>query len=216
MTTLRARLASLLLANSHDAIDRVERPDSAARQLVRDIDSALQQARAGLVQALATAKSAGEEAARNRDMEAAATADARRAVEAGDQSAARRHAGRAVRARHAAEESDAAVAQAQHGVDALREQLSALRSERLRAAATCVRARTAQVLSGAVAGDAWSAAYARRQRLEACQAKTDAAMHVADAAGELLRDDAELRAGDAGAVDALLEQLNADSANKEA
>lgn len=215
MTTLRSRLASMLLANSHDAIDRVERPDSTARQLVRDVDAAMQRARAGLVQALATVKSASDEAARNRQVEAAATADARRAVAAGDSSAARRHAGRAVRAGQAAGESDAAIAQAQRAVDALRDQLSALRTERLRAAATSMRARTAQVLSGAVAGDAWSAAHARRQRLEACQAKADAAMHVADAAGDLLRDDAGLGGDDAGAVDALLDKLNAESSNTE-
>ena len=217
MMTLRSRLASLLLAQSHDAIDRVERPDSAARQLVREVDTASQQARGGLVQALTTAKSAGHEAARIREEEASATAAARESLAAGDQAAARSHAGRAVRAAQAASESEAAAAQAQRAVHALREQLSALRGERLRAAGASIRARTAQVLSGAVAGDAWTAAHERRQRLEACQAKADAAMHVADAAGDLMREDAELNADDSGAVDALLSKLAAESddANKE-
>lgn len=217
MATLRARLASLLLAQGHDAIDRVERPDSGARQLVRDIDTAMQQARGGLVQALATAKSASSDAMRNREAEAAETAGARRALAAGEREQARRQAGLAVQAGNAARESGAAVAQAERAVAALREQLSALRSERLRAAAASMRATTAQVLSGAVAGDAWTAAHERKQRLAACQAKADAAMHVADAAGDLMRDDAELGAGDTAAVDALLDTLAAESgaSNKE-
>lgn len=217
MATLRARLANLLLAQGHDAIDRVERPDSGARQLVRDIETAMQRARGGLVQALATAKSASSDAMRNREAEAAAKTSARRALAEGDREQARSHAGLAVQAGNAARESGAAVAQAERAAAALREQLSALRSERLRAAAASMRATTAQVLSGAVASDAWTAAHERKQRLAACQAKADAAMHVADAAGDLMRDDAELGASDTAAVDALLDTLAAESgaSNKE-
>lgn len=215
MTTLRMRLSQLLLARSHDAIDQLEQPDSAARQLVRDVDGALQRARAGLVQALATDKAARQDAGRCRDAEERATAQAREALTAGNQALARQHASRAVRAAQSAVESEAAAAQADRAVDALREQLSALRTERLRTAAASMRVNAAQVLSGAVAGDVWTAAHARRQRLEACQAKADAAMHVADAAGELMRDDAELAGDDAGAVDALLDKLTAESAQTE-
>lgn len=217
MSTLRMRLSQLLLARGHDAIDQLERPDSAARQLLRDVDQAMQRARASLVQALATVKSARQETARCRDAERKATGQAREALATGDQAAAREHAGRAVRAAQSASESDAAAAQSERAVAALRDQLSSLRAERLRTAAASMRARTAQVLSGVVAGNAWTAAHERRQRLDACQAKADAAMHVVEAATELMRDDAGVTADDTSQVDALLDKLAAESStpNKE-
>ena len=91
----------------------------------------------------------------------------------------------------------------------LREQLHALKAERLHAAGSQLRAAAmSSLVPAGNAPDAWTAAHERKQLLEACERTQASVLAQADAAGELLAEEpAWGGAIDTAEVNRLLDEL---------
>ncbi|HZR36588.1 MAG TPA: PspA/IM30 family protein [Nevskia sp.] len=213
MATLFARIRGLVVAQAHEAVDRVEDPQAMSHQLVRELTVELAAANRGLVAALG----AERQLQRSRERMGQEAADWERTAETllrkGEEAMTREALERAVTLRQGAAALAQPLQRAARTVERLRGQVGRLRAElgrvRQRVAVIDVHQAAARALrSAGAADDACSRALDRAQELERHERKAEVADCEAEAAGELLDEQDRLERSVA--------RINADGAVDEA
>ena len=192
-----ARMADILRSNISEALDRAEEPEKLIRQMIREMEEAVNTATASVGTAVANQK----RLERQHDERAAQCEEwqrrAERAVEAGEDDLARRALERRAVLQQAAADLAPALEESRRTAEQLREQLRELKGKleeartrqgtlMARHRAAEARKRLAQSMHG-LGDDAFSSFERFEQRVEDTEAEAEAHAEVADDLGEVER-----------------------------
>lgn len=192
-----ARMADILRSNINEALDRAEDPEKLIRQMVREMEEAVNKATASVGTAVANQK----RLERQYDERLAQVEDwqrkAERAVEAGEDDLARRALERRAVLERSAEDLAPAREESRRTAQQLRDQLRELKGKleeaRTRQGTLMARHRAAEArkkLAQSIQGlgdDAFSSFERFEQRVEESEAEAEAHAEVADELGEVER-----------------------------
>lgn len=217
MASLLLRMREMFLAQAHHNLDEMENPKVMAQQLLRDLAEDLSATHRALVTALGAEKALARQQSQWQDEARDWRGKAERLLQSGDEARARGALERALKAETRAAEQDKPLQTARQTTSRLREQASRLKSEwedaRHRCAQIAANQNAAEALNAAGrAGDAYTQAMERMQRLDALSRRTGAFECEAEAAAELLAEreafERDISAGEqAGAIEAELQAL---------
>jgi len=215
--SLIGRINDLFVANAHHAIDQAENPEVMLKQVIRDMDRNIQDARAAVVSAVAGEKQLAAQVEHHRRSAAELERKAESALKAGREDLARQALARRVDHDRIADDLAAARQQAAETGARLKLQLDDLIAKRADAArrkeVLVARQRTAQArtrltlsLSAISTGDTSSSRLARMQeRVAQMEAEAAAVGEVLDERSQPEKDIAEIET--AAQVDAALAAL---------
>ncbi|MDX1376066.1 MAG: PspA/IM30 family protein [Burkholderiales bacterium] len=217
--SLLGRINDLFMASAHHAIDQAENPEIMLKQVIRDMDRNIHDARAAVVSAVAGEKQLATQVEHHRRAAAELERKAESALKAGREDLARQALARNVDHARIAAELDGAHASASDTCARLKLQLDALIAKRADAArrkeVLVARQRTAQArsrltrsLSALSVGDTSSERLERMQaRVGEMEAQAAAISDVLEVQPQPEKDIAELEA--AAQVDAALARMKA-------
>jgi len=94
MTSLFKRINDVISANINDLVDRVEDPERMVKQIIREMEESIGNAKEGVIDALASEKRLGKELESHREQAEEWLARAGKALDAGNESLAREALGR--------------------------------------------------------------------------------------------------------------------------
>jgi phage shock protein A len=187
-----ARIRDILTSNINELLDRAEEPERMIRQMVRDMEEAVNKATASVGTAVANQKRLERQHADKQKQAEEWQRKAERAVEAGDDELARRCLERKTLLARAADELKPTLEESRQTAEQLREQLRELKTKleeaRTREGTLVARHRAAQArkqLAQSMSGlgkDAFSSFERFEQRV--AEGEAEAAAH-AELAGEL-------------------------------
>ncbi len=212
-----ARMADILKANINELLDRAEEPDKMIRQMVREMEEAVNKATASVGTALANQK----RLERQHQEKVAQVEDwqrrAERAVEAGDDELARRALERKAVFQKMRDELHTALEESRRTVDQLKTQLGELKVKleeaRAREGALVARHRAAQArkqmaqsMSG-LGSNAFSSFERFEQKIESTEAEAEAYEEMASDEGDIEKQIRQLDTGKQ--VESELAQLKA-------
>lgn len=192
-----ARMADILRSNINEALDRAEEPEKLIRQMIREMEEAVNKATASVGTAVANQK----RLERQHDEGAGRCEEwqrrAERAVEAGEDDLARRALERRAVLQQAAADLAPALEESRRTAEQLREQLRELKGKleeaRTRQGTLMARHRAAEARKRLVQSmhglgdDAFSSFERFEQRVENTEAEAEAHAEVADDLGEVER-----------------------------
>ena len=121
------RMADILRSNVHEVLDRVEDPEKMVRQMIRDMESTVNDAVGSVGTAVANQRRLEKERDQYRDQAVDFADRARRAVAAGNDELARTALERKVYYERAADDMEPALAESQATAEQLRDRLHELR-----------------------------------------------------------------------------------------
>jgi phage shock protein A len=199
-----ARIRDILKSNMNEMLDRAEDPEKMIRQMVRDMEDAVNKATASVGTAVANQKRLERQYNDRQNQAAEWQGKAERAVEAGDDSLARRALERKTMLMRAVTELEPAIDESRQTAEQLREQLRELKTKLeeartrqgtlvARHQAAEARKRLAQSITG-LGKDAFSSFERFEERVTSTEA--EAAAHV-EIAGEMDSIEREVRQLDA-------------------
>jgi phage shock protein A len=201
-----ARMTDIIKSNINELLDRAEEPEKMIRQMVREMEEAVNKATASVGTAVANQKRL-ERQANEKDAQVEEwQRKAERAVEAGQDDLARRSLERKAVFVKAAEDLHPAMEESRQTAEQLREQLRELKTKleeaRTRQGTLVARHRAAEArkrLAKSISGlgnDAFSSFERFEQKVESTEAEADAHTEVA---GEMQSIEKEIRDLDQGA-----------------
>lgn len=195
-----SRMADILRSNIGELLDRAEDPEKMIRQMVREMEEAVNKATASVGTAVANQKRLERQYNEKQNQTAEWQQKAERAVEAGQDDLARRALERKAVLQQAADDLAPALEESKQTADQLREQLRELKTKleeartrqgtlvaRHRAAEA--RKRLAQSISG-LGNDAFSSFERFEQKISSTEAEADAHTEIA---GEMTDIEKEVR-----------------------
>ncbi|MBT4503883.1 MAG: PspA/IM30 family protein [Gemmatimonadetes bacterium] len=200
-----ARMTDIIKSNINELLDRAEEPEKMIRQMVREMEEAVNKATASVGTAVANQKRL-ERQANEKDAQVEEwQRKAERAVEAGQDDLARRSLERKAVFAKAAEDLHPALEESRQTAEQLREQLRELKTKleeaRTRQGTLVARHRAAEArkrLAKSISGlgnDAFSSFERFEQKVESTEAEADAHTEVA---GEMQSIEKEIRDLDQG------------------
>ncbi|MGA1194939.1 MAG: PspA/IM30 family protein [Candidatus Latescibacterota bacterium] len=186
-----ARMADIVKANVNDLITRAEDPEKMIRQMILEMEEAVNKATASVGTAVANEKRLERQYFEKQDQTEGWQKKAELAVEAGEDDLARRALERKAAVQEAARDLEAALEESRKTSTQLKQQLSQLKAKldeaRTRQGALVARRRAAEArkqiaqgLSG-VGNDAFSSFDRFRSRIESEEAEADAHQAMAGA-----------------------------------
>ena len=210
-----SRMADIVKANLNDLLTRAEDPEKMIRQMILEMEEAVNKATASVGTAVANEKRLERQYMEKQDQIEAWQKKAELAVEAGEDDLARRALERKSTIEEAARDLEAALDESRKTSTQLKQQLTQLKSKldeaRTRQGALVARRRAAEArkqiakgLSG-VGDDAFSSFDRFRQRIESEEAEADA--HQAIAGAEPSLEDAFSKLEKKGSVEDELKAL---------
>ena len=194
---LFARMADILRSNINEALDRAEDPEKLIRQMIREMEEAVNKATASVGTAVANQKRLERQYDERRQQTTEWQRKAERAVEAGEDELARRALERKTVLERAAQDLAPAVEESRNTAQQLREQLRELKGKleeartrqgtlMARHRAAEARKKLAQSLHG-LGDDAFSSFERFEQRVEESEAEAEAHAEVASDLGDVER-----------------------------
>lgn len=185
-----SRMTDILRSNINEALDRAEDPEKLIRQMIREMEEAVNKATASVGTAVANQKRLERQYDERRTQSDDWQRKAERAVEAGEDELARRALERRSALQRAADELSPAVEESRRTAQQLREQLRELKSKleeaRTRQGTLMARHRAAEArkkLAQSIHGlgdDAFSSFERFEQRVEESEAEAEAHSEVAN------------------------------------
>ncbi len=219
-----SRMTDILKSNINELLDRAEEPEKMIRQMVREMEEAVNKATASVGTAVANQKRLERQCNEKQALVEEWQRKAERAVESGEDDLARRALERKAVFLKASEELKPALEESQQTADQLRDQLRELKTKleeaRTRQGTLVARHRAAEArkkLAQSISGlgnDAFSSFERFEQKIETAESEAEA---HAEVAGEMESIETEMRKleGDTGVEDelaALKNRLNKDKA----
>ena len=217
-----SRMTDILKSNINELLDRAEEPEKMIRQMVREMEEAVNKATASVGTAVANQKRLERQCNEKQAQVEEWQRKAERAVESGEDDLARRALERKAVFLKAVEELKPALGESQQTADQLRDQLRELKTKleeaRTRQGTLVARHRAAEArkkLAQSISGlgsDAFSSFERFEQKIETAESEAEA---HAEVAGEMESIETEMRKleGDTGVEDelaALKNRLNKD------
>ena len=192
-----ARMADILKSNINELLDRAEDPEKMIRQMIREMEEAVNKATASVGTAVANNKRLEQQHNERKTNAVEWQGKAERAVNGGDDDLARRALERKATLQKAADDLVPALAESRQTADQLREQLRELKAKleeaRMRQGtlmarhqAAEARKRIAQSISG-IGDDAFSSFERFEQKIEESEAVAEAHAEVAGELGDVER-----------------------------
>lgn len=184
-----ARMADIVKANLHDLLSKAEDPEKMIRQMILEMEEAVNKATASVGTAVANEKRLERQTLGKQDQIEAWQKKAELAVEAGEDDLARRALERKTSLQEATHDLEAALQESRQISQQLKQQLTQLKTKldeaRTRQGALIARKRVADArkqmakgMSG-IGDDAFSSFERFRQRIESDEAEAEAHMELA-------------------------------------